>query len=115
MNMATDFRRRRRAHRTISLDSGGHDIDSPAVAVASQAPGPQSRAAGNELSRQILDVLDVLSPKLRQVIVLRYMQHLSYEEIGDIIEKPTGTVKSRLNRAHEKLKPLLEEITGGQS
>ena len=111
VNMATDFRRRRRAHRTLSIDGYGPRSDSPAAAIPSDAPGPLDRAVGHELSRQVLDALDVLSPKLRQVVVLRYLQHLSYEEVADIIGKPTGTVKSRLNRAHEKLKPVLEQLS----
>jgi len=113
VNLATDFRRRRRAHRTLSIEGFARDTDSP-LAVPSDAPGPVARAAQHELASDVLDALDALSPRLKQVVVLRYMQHLSYEEIAEIIGKPTGTVKSRLNRAHDKLKPVLENLTGEQ-
>ncbi|KPJ62459.1 MAG: hypothetical protein AMS15_03965 [Planctomycetes bacterium DG_23] len=49
-----------------------------------------------------------LSPKLRTVIVLRYFQGLSYEEISSILGISMGTVKSRLFRAHRELSPLLQ-------
>ena len=111
VNLATDFRRRRRAHRMLSIDGVGTESDSPAAEIASEAPGPLAQASGHEVSRQVLAALDVLSPKLREVVVLRYMQRLSYEEVAEIIGKPTGTVKSRLNRAHERLKPVLEQLS----
>ena len=40
-----------------------------------------------------------LSPKFREVVILRDIQELSYEEISKIIDVPLGTVKSRVNRA----------------
>ena len=49
-----------------------------------------------------------LPKKYRTVIILKYMQDLSYEEIADILRCSIGTVKSRLSRAKEKLKQRLE-------
>jgi len=53
-----------------------------------------------------------LSPKFREVILLRDVQQLSYEEISEIVNIPLGTVKSRVNRGRlklqEKLRHLLE-------
>ncbi|MBN2423800.1 MAG: sigma-70 family RNA polymerase sigma factor [Calditrichaceae bacterium] len=59
--------------------------------------------------------VDKLSPKFKQVIILRDIQGFSYEEISDIIKIPLGTVKSRVNRARlklqEDLKYLMKDIT----
>jgi RNA polymerase sigma-70 factor (ECF subfamily) len=41
---------------------------------------------------------------------LRDIDDLSYEEIADILDKPVGTVKSRLHYARKRLKELLEEV-----
>ncbi len=49
-----------------------------------------------------------LSKKHRVVIILKYMQDLSYEEVADVLGCGVGTVKSRLSRAKEKLKQRLE-------
>jgi RNA polymerase sigma-70 factor, ECF subfamily len=48
-----------------------------------------------------------LSPKLRLVVLLRYFDDLSYDEIGAALGVTAGTVASRLNRAHARLATLL--------
>ncbi len=52
--------------------------------------------------------LGTLSPKYREVIILHYYEHLSYEEIADVLHVPIGTVGVRLRRAKEALKKLLQ-------
>lgn len=44
-----------------------------------------------------------MSPRLRQVLLLRYRENLSLEEISTALNVPAGTVKSRLHRARSKL------------
>ena len=43
------------------------------------------------------------------MVVLRFMEELSYEEIGAVLKLPSGTVKSRLNRAKAQLKEILSK------
>ena len=43
------------------------------------------------------------------MVVLRFMEELSYEEIGAVLKLPSGTVKSRLNRAKAQLKENLSK------
>jgi len=57
--------------------------------------------------------ISLLSNKYKSVIILKYIQGLSYEEIADIIKCNVGTVKSRLSRAKEKLKPKLKKLMEG--
>jgi len=52
--------------------------------------------------------LKELSDDFREVVVLRDIQQLSYEEISEIADLPMGTVKSRINRGRAKLQELLE-------
>lgn len=52
---------------------------------------------------RVSTALHKLSPRLRLVVVLRYFDDLSYDEIGAAIGVTTGTVASRLNRAHAVL------------
>ena len=60
--------------------------------------------------------MDALPEELRQAVVLREMEGLSYEEIALAMDCPIGTVRSRIFRAREaissKIKPLLDKQTG---
>ncbi len=57
---------------------------------------------------RILEKLNALSEENRLLIKLRDIDGLSYEEIAKIMNKPVGTVKSRLHYARKKLRELLE-------
>jgi RNA polymerase sigma-70 factor, ECF subfamily len=71
------------------------------------APGPERRVEGEQLSEAIENALTHIKPELRTVIVLRHMLHLSYEDMGDILQLPEKTVKSRLYSARQLLRDLL--------
>ena len=61
--------------------------------------------------RQILrDAVMDLSPKLRGVVVLKYIEGLSYDEIARVLECAPGTVASRLNRALAELETRLHPL-----
>ena len=70
----------------------------------------------SEMGGRVRSAVDRLSPDLRIVVVLRYTEGLSYEEIAEVLGCSTGTVASRLNRAHKKLErrlsPLMKENGG---
>jgi RNA polymerase sigma-70 factor (ECF subfamily) len=74
---------------------------------ADTAPGPERRVEGEQLSRAIEDTLLQIKPELRAVIVLRHLLHLSYQDMGDILQLPEKTVKSRLYSARQLLRDLL--------
>jgi RNA polymerase sigma-70 factor (ECF subfamily) len=68
----------------------------------------QSRQyARKELSRQVQVAIAELKPKLRWPILLKYVEGLSYEEIGQVLGCSKGTVASRLNRGHKALSKRL--------
>ncbi len=58
----------------------------------------------DELEKALME----LSEDFREVVVLRDIQQLSYDEISEIADLPMGTVKSRINRGRAKLQELLE-------
>ena len=69
----------------------------------------------HELLRQerkeaVHDVVAKLPPEQRIVVILRYMEDLSYEHIADIVGCSIGTVSSRLNRAHKVLERRLSHL-----
>ena len=59
-----------------------------------------------ELGAAVQTAIGCLSPKLRAIVVLRYLQELSYEEVAETLEISMGTVKSRLARAHLALETI---------
>jgi RNA polymerase sigma-70 factor (ECF subfamily) len=61
----------------------------------------------SEMSAQVRAVIDSLAPDQRMVVVLRYTQGLSYDEIAAIMGCAAGTIASRLNRAHKVLERRL--------
>jgi len=77
---------------------------------------PESLLAAKEISQVIDTVLAELPEDLRQALVLREMEGLSYEEIAVVFGCPIGTVRSRIFRAREaisvRVRPLLERQGG---
>ncbi|PIZ93874.1 MAG: RNA polymerase sigma factor SigW [Candidatus Magasanikbacteria bacterium CG_4_9_14_0_2_um_filter_41_10] len=59
------------------------------------------------LQRQIQDVLDSLGPKYKDVLILRYLEEKSYQEISDILKIPVKTVGTRINRAKKQLRHII--------
>ena len=68
---------------------------------------PEKRYETREVSEAVQRALQKLPAKLRAVIVLRELEELTYEEIGEVLDVSTGTVKSRISRAREELRKLL--------
>ena len=85
--------------------AAAEDIDG--ITGADGGPSPQQQVERAETRREVRSALMQLPEEYRQVLVLRFMQELSYEEIGQTLKLPAGTVKSRVNRAKAQLKDIL--------
>jgi RNA polymerase sigma-70 factor (ECF subfamily) len=72
----------------------------------------EDNAAAKQTALAVRKAISKLSPVLRVPIVLRYMEGLSYEEIGEVLGIASGTVASRLNRAHKLLAKKLDGFRG---
>lgn len=69
---------------------------------------PEQKMAAYESTNRLQTLLNALSPKQREVIMLRCLYGFSEQEVANIVKTPKGTIKSRLHHAIEKLKSLLE-------
>ncbi len=77
---------------------------------------PEALLATKEIGEAVNSAIDALSEDLRQAIMLREIEGLSYEEIASAMDCPIGTVRSRIFRAREaiaeRLRPLLDTREG---
>jgi RNA polymerase sigma-70 factor, ECF subfamily len=124
VNASIDLRRRTRRH--ASLEGLGHEASSEGNNIPAHAREIQDERAElpvqamtrHELEQQIQGAIGRLSPKLRAITVLRYIEALSYEEIAETLQVSLGTVKSRLARAHDaldrELTPVLDRYHVGE-
>lgn len=104
-NSCVDLLRREGRHRQAAGPS--LDDEESSLSVPDSTPGPQEAAERQELRRQIQEGLNTLSPEHRQVLILREMHQLSYEEIAQTLELDLGTVKSRISRGRRQLRNFL--------
>ena len=109
-NAAIDVMRREKRHQTVG--------DGEMVDVADDADSPQETVERTEQQEAVQKALATLSEEYREVLLLRYMEELDYAEIAEVLQLPSGTVKSRINRAKAALKTALLKsgnIFGGSS
>lgn len=104
-------RRREDRHESIDAPVGGDD-DGPVKQYAIDAPGPDASINRAEASRLLQAALDALDEDQREIVLLRDVDDLSYEEIAELLQLPKGTVKSRLHRARAELARRLSRKVG---
>ena len=116
INACLSHRRKAKLRQTVS-------IDQPAVAAAadgptlahrlpedsqsSAEPRPEQRVQLKEDLARLQQALLELDPEHRSVLVLRDIEQLDYQAIGEVLDLPLGTVKSRLFRAREALRQTM--------
>ena len=101
-NVCIDELRRRK--NVISLDSLREEGFDPAD---TKSLSHYVALDQKERARLLHEAVQQLPDDQRDVLLLRDFQDLSYDEIGDMLSLPLGTVKSRIKRAREKLKRIL--------
>ena len=104
LNHVSKLYRSRKLRRTLSLDDDHHHAgrDTPLHKdLPSRDPSP---AAAVESRADVHAMLQTLSDEHRQIIVLREIDGLSYEEMAALLGVPRGTIESRLHRARQQLK-----------
>ncbi len=86
-------------------------IDDPESGVSlSTGATPEKDLEREDTSRLVRRAIASLPPAEKEIVLLRDMQGMSYEEISEILGLPMGTVKSKLNRARLALKNRLKNL-----
>jgi RNA polymerase sigma-70 factor (ECF subfamily) len=86
----------------------GVAIDSPASAAAGESLARPSAEENIDRRIDLTAVINTLPDDHREVILLREVRGLSYEEIAEVLRVPQGTVESRLHRARAGLRQRLK-------
>ena len=108
-NICIDFLRRKKRRQETSLTESYDDSDEGAeLSVPDAQPGPEQQAITNETKIELARAMEQLSPEHREILQLRVIEDLQYEQIADILGVRVGTVKSRLARARLALRKILK-------
>ncbi|MBN8689471.1 MAG: sigma-70 family RNA polymerase sigma factor [Armatimonadetes bacterium] len=104
-------RARKRRVQTVSYDApkrpDGSD-DLLLVEAADQSPTAEQILVNETMSEELEMALNTLKPEQRMLVILADVEQMPYNEIAQVAGVPVGTVRSRLHRAHRKLKEMLE-------
>ena len=113
-NLAKDEFKRRVRHPAKSLDwSSGKGADTTKnipSAMESEAPAPEDRLEQDETRLQVNEALKQLKEDDREILVLKDVQGMAYEDIAEILGLPMGTVKSRISRARLAFKEVWKKM-----
>ena len=107
-NACIDFLRRQKRQQHASLTVSDDEATGKELSVPDPAPLPEDRVIFNEKQEAIRTAMNALPSDFREILELRVVRNLPYEQIAQIMGLPVGTVKSRLARARLQLKKRLE-------
>lgn len=80
------------------------------VQIKDEKENIESSFMQKQRQKKIMEAIDALKPKLREVIIMYEMQEMSYEQISEKIKCPVGTVRSRLFNARKELSITLKDL-----
>lgn len=105
-NTAIDWMRKKKnlAFSDFENEEGGNSLSDILV---DAEPLPDAILARAEDQKFVENLLEKLSPKYREVILLHYNNHMTFEEIGQVLKKPLDTVKSQHRRALIELRKVI--------
>ena len=111
-NLAKDEFKRRKRHPSVSFDwqsSGTDDTTRNVPTLENADESPERVALQTETSHRVQETLQRLDAEEREILILREIQGLKYEEVAEILALPLGTVKSRIARARVAFKQVWEQ------
>jgi RNA polymerase sigma-70 factor (ECF subfamily) len=110
LNLCHDELRSRKRRGECSLEGLADEESNPTEWAVSDDPTPDALADARERADLVRAALLKLAPHYREVVVLRHYEHLKFQEIGDVLNIPEGTAKSRMAEALTQLNTLLQHI-----
>ena len=103
-------RRHNASQRETSLDGGdGGDDETAGFDPPDRSRGPLPELVNEELRAELDAAIDALPPGMRETLILRWYEELSFEEIGRMIARNEAAARKRYSRAFEELRHQLEK------
>jgi RNA polymerase sigma-70 factor (ECF subfamily) len=112
LNQCTSVARKlstRKRKQEVSLTPVSEQGDADPIDPSDRTHNPAEIAEAAERVRVVQEAIATLDVEFREALVLRDIEGFSYEEIADIIERPVGTVRSRIHRARLELREKLRK------
>jgi RNA polymerase sigma-70 factor (ECF subfamily) len=112
MNVTIDWVRRKQVQGEAEFDDtvGLENIEPASVTTPRGERAPADRLSDKEIRARIDAAIQRLTPDHREVIILREIEGLDYQEIADRVGIPLGSVMSRLFYARKKLQTMLRDV-----
>lgn len=105
------YRKKKRRPPVLSLfQRHGDDDDEQMIDIVDTAPNPEQEAIGTDLERIIAEAAAQIPERYREPFLLREVSQLSYEEIRQVTGLKLGTVRSRINRARNHFRRIIEPM-----
>ena len=108
-NICIDYLRRQKRQNTVSLETEDDDGETVQMDIPDDTWSPEVLAERAEDAEAVRAAMAALPSDLREILTMREIGGLSYEELADTLGLELGTVRSRLNRARKKLCAILME------
>ena len=109
-NLCIDRIRKKKPDYYLDAEVSGTDGLTMYSQLASNSPIPEQELESLELQESVQKEILKLPEKYRSVIVLKYIEELSLNEISEILDLPLGTVKTRIHRGREALRQQLRYV-----
>ncbi|WEK53765.1 MAG: RNA polymerase sigma factor SigW [Candidatus Cohnella colombiensis] len=107
-NLCIDRLRKRRAIYSLDAESSDYDGLDGYSMLPSDNRTPESELILSETQRIVQEGIATLPAKYKSVMILRYLQDMSLQEISDVMDIPVTTVKTRVHRGREFIRKRLE-------
>ena len=106
-NLCIDFIRKVSRTQTVPLTYRSGEDDLVELEIPDMRNLPEDGAVRSETRKTVSESMDELKPMHREILVMREITGMSYDEIADTLRIGTGTVKSRISRARSDLASIL--------
>lgn len=106
-NTLIDFYRKKE-QKTVSIDEDKEDEESPGLDIIDGGLDPEDNLIQKQKNKHIASLVHRLKPHYRELIIMRYLDELSYDEIANKLDMPLGSVKAKLFRARDLLLDILK-------